>query len=388
MENFNGPVNWQDTQNVLLLNPRLPGEQTDLFVQAWKNSVEPRLNGHVGIATSGATGEKTGRLILLSKKALLINAEAVNQHLESSRQDIWMKTLPDFHVGGLSIYARASLSGARVVETQLSRWLPLAFWEELKSSRATLLSLVPTQIFDLVQLQLREGWKAPSSLRGVIIGGSRLAPELYRQALDLGWPILPSYGLTECGSQVATARSPRDAKLVPLSHVQVRIESDGRIALKSEALLTAQIIFSEGQIELQDPKKDGWLTTGDCGYLGVDGELIIQGRSQDFVKIGGEGVVVSRLEELLEDLLVQKPELVKGAEIALAVVPDSRLGSVIALATTGVQESAQELVNEFNHRVAPFERIRRIYTLSHIPRSSLGKLLRRELLALIDFESR
>lgn len=381
-----------DGRNQLRLNPRLPEAQHNLFTRAWREHVDGRFRGQVGIVTSGSSGEGAGRLIALSETALKESAAAVNEHLRATASDVWMKTLPGFHVGGLGILVRASLSGARVVESTLERWRAEEFFRELEDSSATLLSLVPTQLFDLVMLKKR----APSRLRAVVIGGGRLVPDLYHEARGLGWPVLPSYGLTECCSQVATASLdslewvPKDVpRLRPLRHVRVRISSEGAIEISSSALLAGQIMFSaDGRSWFADPKRvepdgDTWFQTEDRGRLGLSGDLVVEGRTVDFVKIGGEGVVISRLEERFEKL-----KLIRGIgfDAALLAADDPRLGARIVLITTGSEVETAALVEAFNRDVMPYEKIRGVHQVARIPRSALGKLLRIEALLAVGLK--
>src|SRR5687768_11733428 len=139
------------------------------------------LRAHVWLATSGTSGAL--KLTALSKKALLASAASVNRHLQSDSKDVWCCVLPTFHVGGLGIYARALLSGARVIT---EGWDPVRFGANPEISLA---SLVPAQVADLVRL----GVRAPRSIRAVIVGGGALGTGLYAQAGELGWPVLPSY---------------------------------------------------------------------------------------------------------------------------------------------------------------------------------------------------
>ena len=80
-----------------------------------------------------------------------------------STRDVWCAVLPDFHVGGLGIQARAHLSGARVVPMD---WSPRA----LAASESTIVSLVPAQVHDLVEA----GVPPPARLRAVLVGGGGL----------------------------------------------------------------------------------------------------------------------------------------------------------------------------------------------------------------------
>lgn len=365
-------------KNQLLLNPRLPGETATLFKEAWLKLVESSMSDQVGIATSGSSGDSFGKLIVLSKKAILCNAQAVNEHFKSHSRDVWLKTLPSFHVGGIGIFARAFLSGAKVVESVAQHWQPEDFYRELGQSGATLLSLVPTQLFDLVQLGLR----APCSLRAVIIGGGRLEKTLHAKSLELGWPSFVSYGFTECASQVATASCAEDERPKVLSHAEIKIIEGDRIAVRSSALLTAQISFTEGGAVLTDPKSDHWFITEDRGALLDDQTLTIAGRTIDFVKIGGEGVLLSRLEGQLEIVRQEFP----GIDCAILAAEDGRLGARIVLLSTASEEKTNLIVSQFNRLVLPFERVRKSFRVAEIPRSELGKLLRSQALRLVGLE--
>ena len=344
-------IDWTSEDSHVLLNPRMPDEerrQLELLVTD--------LRAHVWLATSGTTGAL--KLTALSKRALLTSAAAVNRHLQSTASDVWCSVLPTFHVGGLGIHARAFLSGARVVSAQ---WDPQAF---ASMSEMTLASLVPAQLRDLVQRQLR----SPHNLRAIVVGGGALDAELYARGWELGWPLLPSYGMTECCSQVATA-APGSPELILLDHVEARTESDGRLAIKSDALLTGYAT-REGFV---DPKVQGWFITDDHGS--VEGHTLhIEGRRGDFVKIGGESVDLSRLDAVVTSIA--------GIHAAVVAMPDGRLGHVIHLAVDG-EADGDAVAAAFNARVHPFERARRVHRVAEIPRTSLGKLMRSRLLELL-----
>jgi O-succinylbenzoic acid--CoA ligase len=338
----------------ILLNPRLPQAEKQSLV-ALVMSVPP-LTAHIWLATSGTTGAL--KMTALSKRAILASAAAVNRHLESTASDVWSCVLPTFHVGGLGIYARAHLSGARVVA---SDWDPHAF---AAADDVTLSSLVPAQVSDLVRAELR----APRSMRAIVVGGGALSRELYDAALALGWPLLPSYGMTEVCSQVATAR-PGSPELILLEHIEARVEEDGRLAFRSPALMTGYANYAEdGAARFLFVIRDGWLITDDLGEL--EGRVLrVFGRMGEFVKIGGESVDLQRLDGILAT--------VAGPQAAIVAVPDERLGHVIHLALTEGDEAA--IVEAFNARVAPFERIRGVHRVESIPRTALGKLMRGKL---------
>jgi O-succinylbenzoic acid--CoA ligase len=358
-------IDWTGARSHVLLNPRMPAaerEPLDRLVAA-----VAQLQAHVFVATSGTTG--TLKLTALSKEALLASAAAVNRHLQATASDGWCAVLPTFHVGGLGIHARAWLSGARVVTVP---WEAPAFVRSIDQERLTLASLVPAQVRDLVEAGLR----SPASLRAVLVGGGVLEEPLRDRARLLGWPLLPSYGMTECSSTIAAASTPDADELTLLSHLEARSDGVGRLAFRGPSLLTGYALFDEReQPQFVDPKVDGWLLTEDLGA--VEGPTLrVEGRAGDFIKIGGESVDLKRLDRIALDAARH----VAGPDVDAAVlpVPDPRLGQVIHLLVAG-STAVEEIRVRYDASVFPYERAREVRVVAVIPRSPLGKLLRAKL---------
>ncbi len=329
-------IDFESSASHVLLNPRMPAAERERLERQ-----VPDLGAHIFVATSGSTGDV--KLVALSKRAILASAAAVVERLEVTPRDVWAAVLPPFHVGGLGVYARCHLSGARAAPMP---WDVRAFAE----SDATIVSLVPAQVHDLIVAGVRPSPR----LRAVMVGGG---------AFDVvgaeRWPVLPSYGMSECCSTIAI-----ENRL--LAHLDARREPDGRLSFRGASLFTGYVT----EAGLVDPKSDGWFTSEDLGE--VEGRRVtVEGRAGDFLKIGGESVDLRRLDRILFELAANAA--------ALVAVPDERLGHVLHLATT-VEAS---FVGAFNERVLPFERIRAIHRVDSIPRSPLGKLLRSELLKRI-----
>ncbi|MBI4212582.1 MAG: AMP-binding protein [Deltaproteobacteria bacterium] len=361
-------IDWHSAATHLFTNPRCSAEVKNRFERLY--TAAPKLSGHIWLPTSGTTGKM--KLVALSKPAFLASAEAVNAHLESDSTDNWLLTLPLFHVGGLGILARAHLSGAQV--TLLESWDTDEFYKRLTRQKCTLTSLVPTQVFDLAQRKLL----APSHLRGIIVGGGALSDRLYTRTRELGWNLLPSYGLTECASQVATATL-ADHRLKILNHIQVRCSQDGFLQFKGDSLLMGYIAENEKGIPaFVDPKIDGWFTSEDRGRI-EDDFLIFEGRAGEMVKVGGENVDLASLENVLQGVLLEQ---VFSGDAAIVALPDERLGTTIHLVYTN-NKGIKEVVDKFNACVLPFERIRHVHYLARIPRSSLGKVLKKDLKRMI-----
>ncbi len=333
-------IDWSSADSHVLLNPRMPAEQ-----RAALERIVPPLRAHVFVATSGTSGAV--KLVALSKDAILASAAAVNARLEARRDDVWYCVMPTFHVGGLGIHARAHLRGARVVTMS---------WDlqQFAATEATLASLVPAHVHDLVRASL----SPPPSLRSILVGGGALDPGLQQRARELGWPLLPSYGMSECASTVAV-----EEELLP--HLDARAEADGRVAFRGASLFSGYVYPDGGFV---DPKVGGWFLSEDLGA--VDGRTLrISGRAGEVVKVGGESVDLTRLDAILREIA--------GDVAAIVAAPDKRLGRAIHLATT---VDAGAIVEAFNARVMPFERIREVHRVESIPRSALGKLLRNDVL--------
>lgn len=375
MKNEHFFLDWQTSETHYLSNPKLSSTQKQALISA--QEVMPNLPGHLWILTSGSTQQNTFKWVALSKQAFLASAEAVNKHLQIEKDDRWLLALPLFHVGGLSILARAHLSRSEVFELP-EPWSALKFHEFVLQKRISICSLVPTQIYDLVQL----GRVCPASLRAIVVGGGALSSDLYAQARELSYPVLPSYGLTECCSQVATAdllslKQFANPELKALSHVELRTNQDGLIEINSKSLLTGFMQIGENNCEFIDSANKDWFTTEDLG-LCEDNTLQIFGRKSDQIKVLGELVYLPRLRSLLSTEL---PEAV------IFSVPDDRdMHKIcVALPRKNINTDVLKTLSRFNEQVAPFERLGQAYFVDEIPRTELGKVKEAELKSRLGF---
>jgi len=356
-------IDFTSERNEVLINPRLPANAAEELLSPLQKVA---LTGHVFALTSGSTSGY--KWVALSKSAVLASARAVNAALAVTTADRWFHTLPDFHVGGLGIRARAHLSGAEIVEPSYDRWDPFAFQRD--AAACTLVSLVPAQVHDLVEAGLRP-WP---ELRTILVGGGAFAGELADAARDLGWPVRGSYGMTEAASTIAI-QPPQGGELKPLDHIEIRIGSEDRIEIRSDALFTGYV-QEDGSI--RSPKDaDGWFPTDDYGRL-TEAGLTITGRVQDRIKIGGELVDLTALRRAFDE---GAPAM--DTDYALLALPDPRLETIIALAVAGNAPRIEAAIAEYDRRVPPFARIREVFQVAEIPRSELGKVRMTELLEAV-----
>ena len=215
---------WGSDQCHVMVNPRDARALEDAkTLLPWVQS-EESLAGHILFSTSGSTGGS--KWVAISRSALLASARAVNTHLGASGNDRWLRALPDFHVGGMGIFARCYEAGCACVSLE-GKWSPAGYHSLACDEGITLSSLVPTQLVDLVSADL----PSPPTLRAVLIGGGRLDDAIYQKAIALGWPVMETYGMTEASSQVATTTlNTRQLEILPCW--QADQISEGELKLK------------------------------------------------------------------------------------------------------------------------------------------------------------
>ncbi len=331
-----------------------PGVVSD-GLESFVKAVEPQ--GCCLFQTSGSEGAP--KWVVLTKQAMLCSARAVCEHLLVTKADRWLLALPEWHVGGFSLWARAAVSGSEVVAVR-SRWDAADFAQVCERESITLTALVPTQVFDLVQ----GGIPCPTSLRAVVVGGGRLEPALGHRARALGWPVLQSYGMTETASQVATEPlghltsgfDPDSLLVLPVW--EVKVTERCRLMIRGRALASGYV----------NQDADGWryeplhgeLETRDRVELVRRGEetwLRMLGRESQTLKVLGELVVLGPLQSLLTALATELG--IKHAQLAAAA--DERAGEVVVLRCEAGQEAAAERLRlAYNEQVRPFERAVRV----------------------------
>ena len=345
----------------------LPGEQLD-----------PEATMAV-LFTSGTTGRAKGAC--LSWANFSASACAAAARLGPAVRGRWLACMPLFHVGGLSILVRSVLFGGPVLLQ--ARFEAAAVSDALDAGDVAGLSLVPTMLKRL--LAQRGGRPAPEGLGVLLLGGAAAAPGLLDRALAAGFPVCPTYGLTEAASQVATAAPPAEkstlSPMQALPGIELRIVAGDRLLPAG----TPGEIAVRGPVVMQGYLNDaaataralrgGWLLTGDIGYLDADGAVHVLDRRDDLLVSGGENVYPAEVEAVL----LEHPAV---SEIGVAGVPDSDLGTrVVAwvVTATGCTADAAALERFCRGRLAGYKLPREFRFVDSLPRTSAGKLQRSRL---------
>ena len=326
--------------NKVLLNPTSKANADDVL----RVADDAGLRDHTIFQTSGSTGAP--KFVCLSQAALETSARAVNAFLYATSDDTWLLALPDFHVGGHSIRVRAKLSNSAVI-TLSGKWSVDQFMNVAKT--ATLVSLVPTQLFDLIEASKN----SPPGLRAVIVGGGRLSPDLRERGNTLGWPVVETYGMTEAASQIAC-----EGTILPIW--KTRTDDSGRLSISGGALFSGYITGDDFL-----PSNE-WFQTSDIVEI-KDKHIRFIGRIDDTVKVLGELVSIPQLEADLPP------------NCAIVPRPNPRTEHELILVYENSVENPEAALTQFNNSHAGFERLTRVIRIANLPRSPLGKLQRTEL---------
>lgn len=371
-------VDWESSAPLAARAPGLPDEGAGL--EPW--AAARGLEGLCFFQTSGSEGSP--KWVGLHRRAFLASAQAVNAHFESDARDVWLLALPLHHVGGFAILARAHLSGAGMVRLE-GKWQPRLFAEAC--ARATLASVVPAQVHDLVREKLR----CPAGVRAVIVGGGGMTPALAAAALELGWPVCQSYGMTEAASQIATqpwtAHGPAGSveKLAVLPHWQVEVDDEARLRLRGPALAAgyAQATAEGGWQWLPLDARAGLLTRDHARLWVEEGRqwLTFLGRESGFVKILGELVHLAPLQARVETLAQQLGWPVMPV---LAPRPDARAETALVLVCERGCPPPEPLLAAFHAASPPWLRLAGACVLDALPRTPLGKVRQDELRRLLE----
>ena len=330
--------------------------------------------------TSGTSGRAKGAC--LTRANFLASAEAAADRLGPVVAQRWLACMPLFHVGGLSILMRSVRFGGPV--RLLPRFDAAEVSAVLDVGDIAAVSLVPTMLSRL--LAYREGQAVPPGLRVLLLGGAAAAPELLTRALAAGYPVCPTYGLTESCSQVATAAPPPVGAacalpMLPLRGTELRIDVDGRDAppgTPGEIVVRGPTVMRG---YLRDPQstaralRGGWLHTGDIGCIDAEGGLRVFDRRDDLIVSGGENVYPAEIEAVL----LEHPSV---DDVGVAGVPDADLGArVVAwvVAAPGAAPDVAALQRHCRSRLAGFKQPREFRYVDALPRNAAGKLQRSRL---------
>jgi long-chain acyl-CoA synthetase len=375
---------------VILVGGEAPG------ARGWEDLVAPEPDSFelvdrapddiaVILYTSGTTGQPKG--VALSHRNLLANARASAGLYELDRQQWGLAVLPLSHSYGLTVMNAGNILGTRGV---LLRWFnPELVLETIQRYRVQQMAGVPTMYVYLLNYPEADRFDT-SSMRLWGSGAAPLPVEIVEPfEKRFGGRIQEGYGLTEAAPVVSAHRYSGQRKLgsvgQPIPGVEVTIRDDedralpadevGEVSVRGENVMLGYYKMPE---ETARTIRQGWLRTGDMGRLDRDGFLYIVERKKDLIIRGGFNIYPREVEEVLyahpavaEAAVVGRPDALMGEEVLAFVV-----------ARRGETASPETIVAFCQERLAKFKCPREVRVVDSLPKSPIGKILRKELRAL------
>jgi len=291
------------------------------------------------IPTSGSTG--AAKIVAHSLANHFQSAAAANQNIPVKKGDIWLLSLPLYHVSGLSILFRAFSAGGAVMTA--NRKQPLG--QILRKNPLTHVSLVATQLFRLLQNNREKDLRR---LKCILLGGSAIPPGLIKKSRGKKLPVYLTYGLTETASQVASTPRYDPRKTMPnlraLKNVQIKIKKDGEILIKSPAVCLG---YWNGRAVRPAADTAGWLHTGDIGEI-REGELTVLGRRDSMFISGGENIYPEEIERRLMDIEeIERAVVLPAASREFGRRPQAFLKTTRPITIERIREALKEHLPKF-----------------------------------------
>lgn len=369
--------------------------------EAWRNAY-PAEDKNIEVATndtalllytSGTTGRPKGVMltsgnILRSRRAL---SEAKMGWNEWQEGEVSYCAMPIAHIGGTGWCIVGLINGVKNVVAR--DFNPIEALEVIPRERIAKMFMVPAALQFVIRMP-RAREIDYSSLTHILYGASPMPVDLLRECMEVfGCHFVQQYGMTETTGTV-TYLPPQDhdpkgnqrmrSAGLPMPGVEMAIfdaqgnrlgpNEIGEIATRSAANMKGYWRKDDATASTIDSQ--GWLRTGDAGYIDEDGYIYIQDRIKDMIITGGENVYPAEVENAVHG----HPHV---AEVAVIGVPDETWGEsvkAIVVPKPGVTPDADDIIAFARSRIAHFKAPRSVDFLpTPLPRNPSGKILRREL---------
>jgi sulfoacetate-CoA ligase len=341
--------------------------------------------------TSGTTGLPKG--VILTNKNMISGGRYVIQAHELTSEDVALCSLVLFHINALVVTEMSTivLGATMVVPHKFSVG---EFWPLISDYRCTWFSVVPTIISYLASGSETEGQGYHlEQLRFGRSASSALPKALHHQFEEkFGVGIVETMGLTETAAPVLS--NPMDpamrkygspgqavgnqAKIIDLKDDETPRGTVGEIMIKGDNVMKEY--YKAPDITAQTLGSDGWLRTGDLGYMDDDGFIFVTGRLKELIIKGGENIAPREIDEAL----YKHPAILDAAAVG---IPDQHYGEEIMVCCTlqpGAQCSEEELRAHCLEHLGKFKTPKVIKFLDELPKGPSGKIQRLKLREIVE----
>ena len=344
--------------------------------------------------TSGTTGRPKG--VMLMHRNLLKTADGLTDAWHFDPGCVVYVPYPSFHAVGTAWPILTMLRGGTVLLRRA--FDPADFLRHVEAERVTLTMMVPA-VLNMVLDEAANSDVDLSSLRDIVYGAAPISQSVLSRAIELmpGCEFHHAYGLTESTGTVTTMqwhehrvgeeRMKSCGRALPWVEMKLVDPNDGRevgVREVGEVWMRGSTVmkgYHGKPDETAQTITDGWLHTGDAGYLDEDGYLYLTDRVKDMIISGGENIYPAEVE----NVLYEHPAL---REAAVVGVPDERWGETVLAVVVprpGEQVDPAEVIAFCRERLAHYKCPTRVEVRKEpLPLNPTGKVLRRELRTIYD----
>ncbi len=321
--------------------------------------------------TSGSSGKP--KPVSISRKNIESSCKFSQENLRVSDKDIWLLCMPPYHAGGLSIIYRSILLSKLFYI--LDNFDANEVIELIEKSKVSIISLVPTMLLRILDLMEKNNQNAPDDFNFILCGGAKVPEELISRAKKVNIKVLPTYGMTEASSQIATANPndinrPKNSVGKILDGIEIKFSKSKEIQIKGPNIA-----------KYLNNKNNDWLKTGDYGYKNKDGYLFVEGRIDEIIISGGENINPREIESEINNIPEIKESYVFGTK-------DDYWGQKVNLFVNFKDKNKilnLDQIKKFLLHIDTFKLPKVLHTTTNeIPKLSNGKIDRKKIEELIN----
>lgn len=340
--------------------------------------------------TSGTTGNPKGAMLAHQSLMGLRRIAGQPSWNTWTADDVSLVAMPAFHIGGTGWGIAGLINGAKGVVAR--EFDPHKVLDFIEGFGITKIFMVPAAM-QIVVRHPRAREVDYSSIKYILYGASPIPLDLLKECMEVfGCGFVQMYGMTETSGTIV-ALPPEDhvpegsprmrsaGKALPGVEVVILDEAGqvvapgvvGEIASRSIANMTGYWNLAEATAKALNSQ--GWLRTGDAGYMDEDGYIYIHDRVKDMIISGGENIYPAEVE----NAIFGHPSI---ADVAVIGIPDDKWGEAVkacVVLKAGTTASPAELIAWSRERIAAFKCPKSIDFIEALPRNASGKILRRQL---------
>ncbi|MGG0656589.1 o-succinylbenzoate--CoA ligase [Rummeliibacillus pycnus] len=330
--------------------------------------------------TSGTTGYPKGVRQTIGNHVSNATSSLYNTGLVED--DAWLCTVPLFHISGFSMLCKCLLHGIRL---DLYRKFDVdKVVNQLVEGSVTRMSVVAVTLERILSELENRNQQVSKRFLTMLAGGGPVPVDYLKRAIERGIQVSQTYGMTETSSQTATLSSEDALRKIgsagkPLFFNQIKIADakkpfeQGEILIKGAHVTPGYV----GRFVEKPSQANGWLHSGDIGYLDDEGYLFVVDRRSDLIISGGENIYPAEIE----NVLTSHPSV---REAGVCGVEDDQWGQVPnAFVVLKNEVDAEELLVFCKEHLASYKVPKKVYFVKELPRNGSSKLLRRKLQELI-----